>query len=96
MTDPQQYCCAKLVKDLKRRVEEVEAELDRWCVLRRRLDEEVLRRLTRLEELSFLGSLTQLLAASQKLGVDPKRLLDEALKKIREECENRGEEVERR
>ena len=73
---------SKKVKELKRRVEEVEAEVDRWHEVKRRSDEEITRRLNRLEELSFLGSLTQLLAEARKAGVDPIRLLDEALKKI--------------
>ena len=73
---------AKTIKDLKRRVEEVEAEIDRWQEVRHKHDEEIKSRLNRLEELSFLGSLTQLLAEAQKAGVDPKHLLELALKKV--------------
>ena len=73
---------SKIVKDLRRRVEEVEAEVDRWSEVKHKQDEEIKSRLTRLEELSFLGSLIQLLAAAQKAGVDPKQLLEEALKRV--------------
>ena len=81
---------AKKIAELEKRIEELEAEMDKLQEQRYNTDEELRNRITRLETLSFIGSLTKLMNKAQKAGVEPTQLFEEALRILEKSLKGRS------
>lgn len=71
---------ARKFVELEKRIQEWESAVDQISKDTHDFKEEVKDRLTRLETLSFMGSLVKLVNKAQKTGIEPEELFEEALR----------------